>query len=161
MPAPMGKHVQVEGGRRPWNVPQEPYKRERETPREAAMREACLECGLPDCMPNASTCAANAIDPQRAGRRLVRPLPEDFLAMSKRMTISELAKHYGVTVSVVGRWRVESGLRAFIARERPPENFLYYGRIESAEKLAERYGVSRSTVSKWRYELGIKPGTKK
>lgn len=163
MAAPRGKVTRFDGGRRPWNVPQEQsYVPVEESIWDAAERKACLSCSLPECLEGSVACALRAVRKSRraeADIATARPMPEGFSAVAAGLRRKDLAKRYGVSTKLIDRWRQEAGL--IRGKMQPPESFRYYGRVESLEKLSKRFGVSRSVVSRWRRELGISPETKK
>ena len=56
MPAPMGKHWSVRGGKRPWNVSMVPLKSSYMTAKMELERKICLECRMPQCEPLVGEC---------------------------------------------------------------------------------------------------------
>lgn len=163
MAAPRGKVTRFDGGRRPWNIPQESsYVPVDESEWDAAERKACLSCSLPECLEGSVACALRTVRKARRGEAEIetaRPMPEGFAEVAASLRRKDLATRYGVSTRLIDRWRQEAGL--IRGKMQPPESFRYYGRVESLEKLSKRFGVSRSVVSRWRKELGISPETKK
>lgn len=103
-----GVKVQTEG-RKPWNtVPSGPGRDRRKSKNgvvpvwdSPAKIQRCLNCTNPDCN---GRCPREVRTKQ--GRPLI-PMPEDFPEKEKILRYHELIDHYGVSTSVISRWKKE------------------------------------------------------
>jgi hypothetical protein len=90
-----------------------------------------------------------------------KPIPDDFVAMSRTMTRDDICKHYGVGLSALERWRRESGL---IGKRAPrpdrlsvPDDFKTVAVGKTQDQLMAHYGVSKPTIYRWQKEAGVSP----
>lgn len=108
MPAPLGKHREVEGARAPWNIPQEPVRKVQVTRTRQEEIDVCLECKALDC----SHGDCGIIRSFDKGPRRVAKIPKNFRrdAQTPGMTYPKLMKKYKVSKYMVNRWKRELGL---------------------------------------------------
>lgn len=108
MPAPLGKHREVEGARAPWNIPQEPVRKVQVTRAKQEEIDICLECKALDC----SHGDCGIIRSFDKGPRRVAKIPKNFGrdAQTPGMTYPKLMKKYKVSKYMVNRWKRELGL---------------------------------------------------
>lgn len=108
MPAPLGKHREVEGARAPWNIPQEPVRKVQVTRTRQEEIDVCLECKAMNC----SNGDCGKIRSLERGTRQSAKIPKNFVTDAKKpgMTYPKLMKKYKVTKYMVNRWKRELGL---------------------------------------------------
>lgn len=103
-----GVKVQTEG-RKPWNtVPSGPGCDRRKSKNGVVpvwdspeKIQQCLHCTNPDCSGRCPSKSRKKVGLPRI------PMPEDFPEQEKLLRYHELIDHYGVSTSVISRWKKE------------------------------------------------------
>lgn len=86
--------------------------------------------------------------------------PDDFREMAQTMNMTQLAKHYGRTRSVIYRWVEDLEINQVVTspRGRPkaiPLNFIKIAPTMTRAELIRLYNTDRITVLGWLKEVGI------
>lgn len=93
-----------------------------------------------------------------------RPMPSDFIALSKTIGTANLCRHYSAGSTVVARWRREAGIAMSKLNGRVPTplpaDFTSHAPAESNRQLADRYQTSMTMITRWRREAGIPSSVK-
>lgn len=90
------------------------------------------------------------------------PVPADFAARAAGVCTGDLCRHYEVSVSVIVRWRKETGVagaercpgRPFSAAPMPDGFALVAPRL-TVKQLRQRYGRGQSVIARWLVEAGV------
>ena len=108
--------ARVGGAHRPWGTEPTPDKKHTlayETEVQKAEREACLSCQLPACIPHSANCPVRHYKKSRpkpkGGRKPMEPPPVFVKHGNSMISNREWAEHFGVSVSMVQRWRKKLG----------------------------------------------------
>lgn len=91
-----------------------------------------------------------------------KPRPVDFEEYAPLEHNPALMRRYDVKVTLISRWRRETGIKPPEHRIAPrvrrciiPDGFAEMARQSNDTWLADKFGVARHTVKRWRETLGI------
>lgn len=88
----------------------------------------------------------------------VMEMPADFVEHAARESIADMTARYGVSQSIVSRWRMESGVvpPKHLRGKPVPDGFRIMAQSMTRNEMRKHYGASFDTIDRWLAEMGVK-----